>query len=103
MTDFSALIAPDRGEAAHAIHLVDKGGFAGWAKGRSAGQRSLLKALRFDANASGQFAILPGAKDGEFEVVAAVAKLDALTPWCLARLSEGLPEGRYRLVTAMPD
>ena len=97
MTDFSALIAPDRGEPAHAIHLVDKDSYPGWAKGRSAGQRSLLKAMRFDGKASGQFAILPGAKDGEFEVVAAVAKLEALTPWCLARLAEALPEGRYRL------
>ena len=97
MTDFSALIAPDRGEAAHSIHLVDKDGFAGWAKGRSAGHRSLLKAMRFDGKASGSFAILPGARDGEFEVVAAVAELDALTPWCLARLAQELPEGRYRL------
>ena len=97
MTEFSALIAPDRGEPAQAIHLVDKVAFAGWAKGRSAGQRLLLEAMRFDGKASGQFAILPGTRDDEFEVIAAVAKLDALTPWCLARLAEDLPEGRYRL------
>ena len=97
MTDFSALIAPDRGEAAHSIHLVDKDGFAAWSKGRSAAQRSLLKAMRFDGGASSQFAILPGGRDDDFEVVAAVARLEALTPWCLARLAEALPEGRYRL------
>ena len=99
MTDFSALMVPDRGEAAHAIHLIDKDLFSNWLKVRAAGQRTLLKALRFDGKASGQFAILPGAKDGDFEVVAAVANIEALTPWCMARLSEALPEGRYRLAT----
>jgi leucyl aminopeptidase len=35
-------------------------------------------------------------------VVGAVRKLDALSPWCLARLAEALPEGAYRLADGNP-
>ena len=32
MTDFSALLKPDRGEPARVIHVVDKDSFGAWAK-----------------------------------------------------------------------
>ena len=96
MTDFAALLQPDRGEPAHSIHLVDKDRFAAWLKRQPATRQSLLAAHEYDGKKAGQFAILPGEGDA-FEVVAAVADAAALTPWCLARLGESLPPGRYRL------
>jgi leucyl aminopeptidase len=100
MTDFAALLVADRGQKARAIHLVDKDGFAAWAKARPAADRALLDAHRFDGKNEGASALLPRGQD--FEVVAAVAKLSALSPWCLARLAETLPEGDYRLADGDP-
>jgi leucyl aminopeptidase len=101
MTDFSKLLAADRGQKAHAVHLVDKEGFEGWAKTRPAEDRALLKAHGFDGKAGFAFVILPRDRD-EFEVVSAVADTKSLSPWCLARLGESLPDGTYRLAGGEP-
>ena len=96
MTDFTALIRPDRGEPASLVHLVDKASFGEWLKTRPAADRALLEAHRFDGKSGYQFALLP--RDGDaFDVVTTVADAKNLSPWCLARLGEALPEGRYRL------
>ena len=102
MTDFSALIAPDRGEPAHRIHLVDTASFADWAKHQSAPRRALIEAARFEGKTAGSLAILPADKDSEFEVVAAVTDVGSLTPWCLGRSAEALPGGNYRLAEGSP-
>jgi leucyl aminopeptidase len=96
MTDFAALLQPDRGQSAHVVHLVDKGNVEDWLKRRSADDRALLAAHRFDGKSAHAFAVLPRGKD-VFEAVAAVAKADRLSPWCLAKLASALPEGVYRL------
>jgi len=101
MTDFASLLRPDRGEAARLIHLIDKTSSADWLGRQPAPRRALLDALRFDGQRPHQFAIFP-ANGGDFEIVAAVARRDQLTPWCLARLGEALPAGTYRLAPA-PD
>ena len=100
MTDFSSLLVADRGQKARAVHLVDKESFADWAKKRPAADRALLAAHRFDGKSAGSSVLLPRGED--FEVVASVAQLAALTPWCLARLAETLPEGDYRLADGDP-
>ncbi len=102
MTDFATLLQPDRGGPAHAIHLVDKTGFEGWLKAQPAARRALLAAHRFDGKKPYQFAILPADGSDGFEVVATVANTAELSPWCLARLGESLPEGSYRLADAEP-
>ena len=102
MTDFAPLLQPDRGGPAHAIHLVDKSSFAGWAKKQSAVRRALLEAAQFEGKTGFQFAILPPAQGHEWEVVSTVANVAELSPWCLARLGEALPEGRYRLAEGDP-
>ena len=102
MTDFASLLQPDRGGPAHAIHLVDKDGFEPWLKGQPAARRSLLGALRFEGNTAYQFAILPGDTAERFEVVTTVKNAKDLSPWCLARLGEALPEGSYRLAEGDP-
>ena len=101
MTDFTSLLVADRGQRAHRIHLVDKTSFEEWAKTRPAEDRALLKAHRFDGKSGFAFVLLPR-KGDEFEVVSAVADAANLSPWCLAKLSESLPEGTYKLAQGEP-
>ncbi|HVM23198.1 MAG TPA: leucyl aminopeptidase family protein [Sphingomicrobium sp.] len=100
MTDFASLLAADRGQPARAIHLVDKATFPDWVKSRPAEDRALLEAQRFDGKTGYAFALLP--RGGEFEVVSAVKNVTSLSPWCLAKLAERLPEGTYRLAEGEP-
>src|SRR5687767_13129810 len=101
MTDFASLLVADRGQKARAIHLVDKASFEGWAKARPAADRALIDAHRFDGKTGYAFVILPASGD-EFEVVGAVADAASLSPWCLAKLAQSLPEGHYRLAEGNP-
>jgi len=100
MTDFASLLVPDRGQKAHLIHLVDKGSFEAWAKGRSPEDRALIEAHRFDGKTGFAFVLLP--RGNGFEVVSAVKNAAELSPWCLAKLGESLPEGTYKLATGEP-
>jgi len=102
MTDFAPLLQADRGGPAHAIHLVDKDSFAGWAKRQSAARRALLDAARFEGKNAFQFAVLPAAQGHEWEVVSTVVNVSQLSPWCLAKLAETLPKGTYRLAEGDP-
>jgi leucyl aminopeptidase len=101
MTDFRTLLAADRGQKAHPIHLVDKDSFEAWSKSRPAEDRALLWAQRFDGKTGYAHVILPRKTD-EFEIVAAVADAAKLSPWCLTKLSESLPEGTYKLADGEP-
>jgi len=100
MTEFSSLLVADRGQKCRPIHLVDKNSFGAWIKKRPAEDRALLEAKRFDGKASFAFSLLPRGSD--FEVVGAVKNVAELSPWCLARLAESLPEGRYKLADGDP-
>ena len=102
MTDFSSLLQPDRGGPAHLIHLVDKNSFGDWAKKQGAARRALLEAGRFEGKTAFQFAVLPSAQGQDWEVVSTVANATELSPWCLAKLAEALPEGSYRLAEGDP-
>jgi len=102
MTDFASMLLPDRGGPAHTIHLVDKNSFDGWAKMQSPSRRALIDAARFDGKKGFQFLVLPAGQGDEWEVVSAVANVAELSPWCLARLGEALPQGRYRLAEGDP-
>ncbi len=99
MADTTPLIQPDRGQDAIAIHLVDKDGFAEWAKSLSAGQRAALEAQKFDGSGY-QVGIIP---DGDsWFAVGGVANPDELSSWCMAKLAEALPEGTYRRTSGEP-
>ena len=100
MTDFSSLLVADRGQKARPIHLVDKKTFSDWAKRRPAEDRALLDAHRFDGKQCFAYALLP--RGGDFEVVSAVKSAAELSPWCLAKLGESLPEGTYKLAGSEP-
>ena len=100
MTDFDSLLAADRGQSTRPIHVVDKASFTGWLKGRPAEDRALIAAHRFEGTNAFGFVMLP--RGGEFEVVSAVKDATRLSPWCLAKLAESLPEGAYKLAEGEP-
>ena len=99
MTDKNALIQPDKGQTATAIHLVDKAGLDAFVKQLTAPQRAALAAQKFAGDAHSH-AILPDG-DGWF-VVAGVADGQRLSSWCMARLAELLPPGTYRRAAGDP-
>ena len=101
MTDYSDLVQPDKGQDARAIHLVDKKGYDDWLKSRSARERAALAAAAYKPDAYAH-AILPGDDAESWSVVTTVADVDALSAWCLARLAQMLPEGRYRVEGRQP-
>ncbi len=93
------LIQPDRGQDAIAIHLVNKDTFESFAKGLSGPQRAALAAQKFTGGGY-QTGIVP---DGEvWFAVGGVADPSELSSWCLAKLSEKLPAGTYRLHGRQP-
>ncbi|HUD92453.1 leucyl aminopeptidase family protein [Sphingobium sp.] len=100
MTDFSDLLKADNQQPARSIHLLETKGFDAWLSTQPDKIRALVAAQRFKGKA-GEHAILPGDGD-DWSVVAGVASRDTLSPWCLARLAEILPEGTYRLAEGTP-
>lgn len=99
MNDKDALIQPDRGQDAIAIHLVAAEGFEAWAKALSAPQSAALAAQKFTGKGY-QTAIVP---DGDaWFAVGGVADPAALSSWCLAKMAEVLPAGTYRLARDEP-
>jgi len=95
MSDLSDLLRPDKGESATALHLVDKDGFDDWLKAQPERVRGAAAAQSFKGEGF-QLAILPGDKAG-WSAVLGVANVDELSPWCLAKAAEALPEGSYRV------
>jgi leucyl aminopeptidase len=93
------LLQPDRGQTARAITLVDSVSFESWLATQPASVRALAAASKFKGGAE-SLLIVPGAQADEWSAVAGVASIEALSPWCLARAAEALPEGTYRLADA---
>ncbi|MBB3763994.1 leucyl aminopeptidase family protein [Sphingomicrobium lutaoense] len=91
------LLAADQGQPAHIVHLVDSDSFQDWRKEQPQRIRALLDANRYDGETGYAYLILPGENDDDWSVVSTVANVQELSPWCLAKLGEALPEGTYRL------
>jgi len=93
MTDRNALIQPDKGQDAQAIHLVNKDSLPAWLATLGARQRAAVAAQKFEGGGY-EYAIVPD--DDSWFVVSGVANPDSLSSWCMARLAEVLPAGTYR-------
>src|SRR3954471_18224195 len=101
MPDLSSLLQPDKGEPAILLRLVDKTGFQAWLKGQPARVRQAATAQGFKAEVY-QPAILPGERADDWSSALGVANVDELSPWCLAKAAESLPEGSYRVAGRGP-
>ncbi|KHK92473.1 leucyl aminopeptidase family protein [Novosphingobium malaysiense] len=99
MSDKNALIQPDRGQKAIAIHLVDKDGLDTFLKERTPAQRAALAAHKFEADGY-QYAIMPDGDD--WAVAAGVANTAELSSWCMSKLAQKLPAGTYRRAGGEP-
>ena len=99
MSRFAPLLLPDRGQPAHAVHLLEPGGHDAWLSRQSSRTRAGLAAHRFTGK-PGSHAIVAGDGD-DWSVVAVVA--DPASPWALAKLAEALPPGTYRVDGPAPS
>jgi leucyl aminopeptidase len=95
MTNLSDLLRPDQGQSATPLILVDKNSFETWFQAQPERIRQAAIAQGFKGDGY-QLAILPGEKSG-WSTVLGVANVDKLSPWCLAKAAETLPQGQYRL------
>src|SRR4028119_1133710 len=100
MTDATDMLRADKSQPAVSLHLVDKKGFEGWLKAQPERIRRSVDAQAFKGDGY-QLAILPGDKS-DWSALLGVADVDALSPWCLAKAAESLPEGTYRLASGSP-
>ncbi|HEY1605935.1 MAG TPA: leucyl aminopeptidase family protein [Allosphingosinicella sp.] len=101
MTDLAALLKPDKGQPATLLLLVDSKGFEAWLKGQSERVRQAVTAQGFRGEGF-QLAILPGDRQESWSALLGVANVAKLSPWCLARAAESLPEGIYRVEGGSP-
>lgn len=95
------MVRADRGEPATPIIVVDKTGFDEWLMTQPAPVRAMVAAQAFTGEANA-FAVVSGDGPREVAIVAGVTDASALGPWCLARMSEKLAVGTYRLVGTAP-
>ena len=101
MTNFSVLLQPDKAQPARSIHLVDPAGYNDWLTAQPERHRTAIAAQGMKPVGYAS-AILPGEKPDEWAVVSIVANTKSLSPWCLAKLAETLPEGTYRVEAIAP-
>jgi leucyl aminopeptidase len=102
MTDFASLLITDKGQSARSIQIVDTGGYEVWLKAQPPRARAAAAAQGFGGKA-GEVVILPDEKPEDWSVAVGVADRTSLTPWCLARAAEALPEGSYRIADLPPS
>lgn len=100
MTELATLLQPDRGQPAIPLQLVDKKSFDDWLKAQPERVRHAAEAQGFKGEGY-QFAVLPGEREG-FSAVLGVANVDNLSPWCLAKAADILPDGTYRVADRSP-
>jgi leucyl aminopeptidase len=94
-TDPATLLQADKGQQAVSLQLVDKSSLDDWLRRQPGRIKQAAAAQGFRAEGY-QLAILPG--DGaQWSVALGVANVDSLSPWCLAKAAESLPEGQYRV------
>lgn len=100
MTDFAQFLAPDHGQPARLIHVVHPDKFGDWLAQQPARTRTAVAANKV-VGKPGNRAILPadGAEDWAMLLVCNEAES---SPWRIASLGDGLPEGTYRLADGEP-
>ncbi len=100
MTDFAALLQPDRGQPARDIHVVHPDAYDAWLAARPARVRTAVVANKVTGK-PGNRAILPGESPEDWAMLL-VCDEPLASPWRIASLGDGLPEGTYRLADGAP-
>ena len=95
MTDFAALLIPDRDQPARTLHLVHPDSWESWLKRQPARIRTLAAAHRLTGKA-GDKAILPGEKADDWAALLVCDEALA-SPWRIASQPGVLPPGTYRV------
>ncbi len=95
MTDFTALLQPDRGQPARDLHVVHPLGWEAWLKAQPPRVRATVAAHRLTGKA-GDKVILPGENADDWSALLVCDEpLDS--PWRIASQPGALPGGTYRL------
>ncbi|WP_375427875.1 M17 family metallopeptidase [uncultured Sphingomonas sp.] len=100
MTDFAALLRPDRGEAARVLHVVKPTDYADWLTGQPPRVRTILDAQTLTGKA-GDAAILPGEAAEDWSALLVCDEANS-SPWRIASRGSALPPGTYRLAEGDP-
>ena len=100
MTDFAALLLPDRGQPARLLQGLDTAGLEAWLAVQGERTRSAVNAANFGAKA-GEVAVVP-ADAGEWSALIGVGNSGTGDPWAFAAAAARLPAGTYRLADAAP-
>ncbi len=98
MIDIAQLLQPDRGQAAKSLHLVDEKSFPAWLSAQPTRVRELVAAQGFKGEGF-QLAIIG---EDKWSALLGVADAQSLSPWCLAKAAQSLPEGTYRVADQGP-
>lgn len=100
MTDFSSFLAADRGQPARLIHVVHPDDFSDWLAHQPARSRTAVTAGKV-VGKPGNRAILPGDSADDWSMLLVCNEAES-SPWRIASLGDGLPEGTYRLAKGEP-
>lgn len=100
MTDFTTFLAPDHGQLARLIHVVHPVAFTEWLTQQPARTRAAVSANKVTGRA-GNRAILPGDSADDWSMLLVCNEAES-SPWRIASLGDGLPEGTYRLAHGEP-
>lgn len=101
MTDFSALLVPDRGQAARTLHIVHPDSWETWLAAQPPRSRAIVAAHRLTGR-PGNRAVLPGDAPDDWAMLLVCNEAKS-SPWRFASLGEQLPEGHYRLADGDPE
>ncbi len=101
MTDFARALAPDQGEPATPIQPVTADGFDAWLTGLSEIGRSAVAAAGFRAGADTAL-FVPEGNGRDWALALGLGEAGTPGRWSLAAAAGQLPEGRYRIQSALP-
>lgn len=100
MTDFAALLAPDRGQPARTLHVVHPEDWTTWLSAQTPRVRAIVAAHALTGKA-GDKAFLPGEAAEDWSALL-VCDEAPTSPWRIASQGSHLPEGTYRLASGEP-
>src|SRR3546814_3222232 len=94
MTDFAALLQPDKGQPARTLHVVHPDDWADWLAHQPPRVRAIAAANRLTGK-PGNAAILPGDNAEDWSALLICNEAEK-SPWRIASRARAPPQGTYR-------